>query len=102
MYQGSATSAFEPAKESNFNDVINLSNSTSAGRFTVKYKTDLYFDGFARTELEIIPEEKNIQLDDLTLRWSVPAELSKFLLNNSFNSIWKNKAGQKDNESCLL
>ena len=84
-----------PAKESNFNDVINLSNSTSAGRFTVKYKTDLYFDGFARTELEIIPEEKNIRLDDLTLRWSVPAELSKFLLNNSFNSIWKNKAGQK-------
>jgi hypothetical protein len=73
-----------PAKESNFNDVINLSNSTSAGRFTVKYKTDLYFDGFARTELEIIPEDDKVRA---VFRVSVPESRIREIDSGSLSSL---------------
>ena len=83
------------SKEQKFNDVVNFSNSTTLGKFTVNYKTNLWFDGFALTNLEIIPNSSNVQLDDLTIKWSVPAKFSKFLLNNRFNETWKNQDGQR-------
>lgn len=85
-----------PAKEENLKDVVHLSGSAAVSdRLDVKYHTELWFDGFAYTVLEVCPKGKDVRLDDLTLRWSVPAAFSEYLLFCSdLDAQWKNRDGQ--------
>ncbi len=85
-----------PAKEDNLKDVVHLSGSAAVSdHLTVKYHTELWFDGFAYTVLEVLPKGNDVRLDDLTLRWSVPSAFSEYLLIASdLDAEWKNRNGQ--------
>ena len=85
-----------PAREDNLKDVVHLSGSAAVSdHLTVKYHTELWFDGFAFTVLEVLPKGNDVRLDDLTLRWSVPSAFSEYLLIASdLDAEWKNRNGQ--------
>ena len=93
---GKAVEWKTPAAEENLQDVVNRNGSTDvAGKFTIRYRAELWFDGFLYTVLEVLPKEKNIRLDDLTLRWSVPPAFAEYLLISSdLDTKWKNRHGQ--------
>ena len=85
-----------PAKEENLKDQVKLSGFAAVSdRLDVKYSTELWFDGFSYTVLEVIPKGNDVRIDDLSLRWSVPGAFSEYLLIASdLDAEWKNRTGQ--------
>jgi len=85
-----------PADEKNLKDVVNRNGSTAISeQLAFNYRTELWFDGFVYTVLEVVPKKKDVRISDLVLRWSVPEAYSKYLLVGSdLDSGWKNQPGQ--------
>ena len=70
------------------NDRIELESSGSCGDFAFTGRTELWFDGFCRTDVTCRQTRVGAALDSLRLVWSVPFVAARHLLTPAFRA-WR-------------
>lgn len=75
-------------------DEIRLTGTGSAKGLKFTWDSTVCFDGLVKIRISMAPENGSARISDLKLRWSVPAEFARSMLDPLYVRGWKNKDHQ--------